>query len=85
MPGLAFMSRTATVAGSPFFFALLSAVLLALLPGIGVAAGSTEHLDLTGHWSGYFGLVVFVIAYLLVMSEELPTCVSPNRSSSRPA
>ena len=70
MPGLAFMSRTATVAGSPLFFTLLGAVLLALLPGIGVAAGSTERLDLTSHWSGYFGLTVFVIAYLLVMSEE---------------
>ena len=40
-------------------------------PGLAAAsAASGEHLDLTGHWVGIFTVVVFVIAYLLVMTEE---------------
>jgi NhaD family Na+/H+ antiporter len=30
----------------------------------------TEHLDLTGHWVGWFSLGLFALAYLLVMAEE---------------
>ncbi len=40
----------------------------ALLPGISLAEGS--HLDLTDHWGGYAALIIFFIAYLLVMAEE---------------
>ena len=68
MPGLAFMSRTATVAGSPVF--TCSVPCCWPVAGIGVAAGSTERLDLTSHWSATSPHTVFVIAYLLVMSEE---------------
>jgi Na+/H+ antiporter NhaD/arsenite permease-like protein len=34
------------------------------------APGSEEMLDLTGHWAGYTAIVLFVIAYVVVMSEE---------------
>lgn len=34
------------------------------------AAGGGTHLDLTTHWVGYAGLVIFGMAYLLVMAEE---------------
>ncbi len=45
--------------------------LLLLLPGMALASTATaERLDLTGHWAGVFGLVVFVVAYILVMAEE---------------
>ncbi len=49
--------------------ALITALLLALLPAMAFAAGG-ETLDLTNHWAGYFGIAVFVVAYLLVMAEE---------------
>lgn len=45
--------------------------LLALLP---ISAFATSEpmtqLDLTDHWVGYFALVLFVMAYILVMVEE---------------
>ena len=49
----------------------LASLLVLLLPGVSLAsAANAEQLDLTGHWVGIFGLVVFVVAYLLVMAEE---------------
>lgn len=30
----------------------------------------TKHIDLTGHWVGFVALGIFVLAYILVMSEE---------------
>jgi len=45
---------------------------LLILVGPASAAGPMElNLDLTGHLVGFFALVVFVIAYLLVMAEEV--------------
>ena len=45
--------------------------LLLMLPGVALASMvPPERLDLTGHWVGVFGLVVFVVAYILVMAEE---------------
>jgi len=49
---------------------------LALLCGsatLAVAAGAVEGqvLNLTTHWAGYLSLLVFVIAYALVMAEEV--------------
>jgi NhaD family Na+/H+ antiporter len=43
-----------------------------LLPDVGLASegAATEPLDLTGHRVGIFALVVFALAYLLVMAEE---------------
>ena len=42
-----------------------------LFPSIALASGSSEEvLDLTSHWVGYTALVIFVIAYTLVILEE---------------
>ncbi len=44
---------------------------LLLLPGLALAAShGGEHLDLTRHWVGIAAIVIFVLAYLLVMAEE---------------
>ena len=34
------------------------------------SAGDVRSLDLTGHFVGYFSLVIFIVAYALVMMEE---------------
>lgn len=60
--------RAVTRAGAPLWRSL-AALLLCALPTLAGASGSAP-LDLTGHWTGYFGITVFVVAYLLVMSEE---------------
>ena len=55
----------------------LSAFLLTILMTCGLAmsaaspGGSQEILSLTNHWVGYLGIVVFVIAYIFVMLEEV--------------
>nr|VFK39312.1 MAG: Na+/H+ antiporter, NhaD family [Candidatus Kentron sp. TC] len=54
-------------------FGLAGLLILSLVfPGLALAAGDThgETLNLTAHGVGYFALVVFAIAYLLVMAEE---------------
>ncbi len=55
---------------TPFFTVLL----LALSPISACFAASAEGgttLDLTAHWAGYLAIVVFVVAYALVMLEEV--------------
>jgi NhaD family Na+/H+ antiporter len=53
------------------FKKLVIAAGLALLPGLGLAVeNNAQPLDLTGHWVGLFAIVIFVLAYLLVMAEE---------------
>ena len=49
--------------------ALLTLIISLLVPGLAFAADA-ERLDLTQHWVGYVGIILFVIAYLLVMAEE---------------
>ncbi len=44
-------------------------VLFAFLPSFALAS-SAGALDLTNHWAGYLALVLFTIAYILVMVEE---------------
>jgi len=45
--------------------------LLTLLPLSAFASSDpVTQLDLTNHWAGYFALVLFVLAYILVMVEE---------------
>ena len=45
--------------------------LLLLLPVAGLSAENEMHrLDLTGHWVGITAIVLFVVAYALVMAEE---------------
>ncbi len=49
----------------------LSALFLACSPALALAAetGATR-LDLTEHWAGYTSILLFVLAYVLVMAEE---------------
>ncbi|MCY4211580.1 MAG: sodium:proton antiporter NhaD [Gammaproteobacteria bacterium] len=52
---------------------ILPGLLLLLVPVMGIAAVSgvaPEALDFTGHWAAIAALVIFVIAYALVISEE---------------
>ena len=52
---------------------ILGSILLGflLLPGLAWASmGETQHLDLTQHWVGITALVIFILAYALVMLEE---------------
>ena len=45
--------------------------LLTMLPLLSHATGlSNTHQDLTQHWVGYTSLILFIVAYLLVIGEE---------------
>ncbi|WPE17542.1 sodium:proton antiporter NhaD [Candidatus Thioglobus autotrophicus] len=45
--------------------------LLTLLPlSVFASSDPVTQLDLTNHWVGYFALILFVLAYILVMVEE---------------
>ena len=55
------------LSSNPLFPATTS-ILALILPGI--AFGAETAMDLTAYWAGILSLVVFVIAYLLVISEE---------------
>ncbi|CAA7615449.1 Na(+)/H(+) antiporter NhaD [Candidatus Terasakiella magnetica] len=46
----------------------VAALTLAVFPGPAWAAGAA--LDLSGHWVGWLGLAIFVVAYGLVIAEE---------------
>lgn len=52
----------------------LNLLLLSLVPGFALAAGDAGHaaetINLTGHWVGFVGILIFVVAYALVMAEE---------------
>ena len=50
-------------------FALISVIALPVA-ALASATGQTETLDLTAHWAGYGSLIIFIIAYAFVMSEE---------------
>jgi NhaD family Na+/H+ antiporter len=45
-------------------------VLFSVAPIVGFAAEGAERLDLTDSWVGYTALLIFVLAYALVMAEE---------------
>jgi NhaD family Na+/H+ antiporter len=56
---------------SPLVQAACFGLAAVMSPGQLLAAEhGSEMIDLTGHWIGIFAIVVFVIAYLLVMAEE---------------
>jgi len=56
---------------NPFVTRCCIALACLLLPGLAAASSAGDnHLDLTGSTVGYSALVIFVIAYLIVMSEE---------------
>jgi NhaD family Na+/H+ antiporter len=41
-----------------------------LAPGVSLASESAQWIDLTGHGVGYAALIIFALAYALVMAEE---------------
>lgn len=50
----------------------VSILSVALLPSVTMAAEEpVKMLDLTQHWAGYLALVIFAVAYLLAMIEEV--------------
>ncbi|NQY26621.1 MAG: sodium:proton antiporter NhaD [Piscirickettsiaceae bacterium] len=49
---------------------LLFSLLLFVFPQVSFASGDVPLLDLTSHWVGYASLVIFVLAYVLVIAEE---------------
>lgn len=49
---------------------VLFAMLLAAVPAVGSASETFARLDLTTHWVGYTALIIFILAYALVMAEE---------------
>lgn len=57
------------------FFSLATAIIAFLgFGGVAFAAGSgvaQDTLNLTKHWGGYVALIVFVVAYVFVMLEEV--------------
>jgi len=50
--------------------ALVFSLLLFAFPQISFASEEVHLLDLTTHWIGYASLVIFVLAYVLVIAEE---------------
>jgi NhaD family Na+/H+ antiporter len=46
------------------------AVLLSLVPALAMASDGGSHFDLTTEWVGYWAILIFVVAYALVMAEE---------------
>lgn len=50
--------------------ALFLVPLLAFMPQIALASDSAKLLDLTTHWVGYVAIILFVVAYALVVLEE---------------
>ncbi|MGB5338136.1 MAG: sodium:proton antiporter NhaD, partial [Gammaproteobacteria bacterium] len=54
-----------------FLMKFAAIMIVFILPGVAFAAGvDREPLDLTGNWVCLFSLVIFALAYLLVMAEE---------------
>ncbi|MEA1052014.1 sodium:proton antiporter NhaD [Lamprobacter modestohalophilus] len=45
-------------------------LLLFSLSSLAFASDASTHIDLTGNWVGYTAILIFVIAYALVMAEE---------------
>jgi len=52
------------------FFVRLSALAAVLLPGVSLANQAELTLNLTDHWVGLVALLIFVLAYALVIAEE---------------
>lgn len=53
-----------------FLNTLLISTLLFLFPQMAMASSEVHLIDLTSHWVGYASLILFVLAYLLVIVEE---------------
>ena len=61
----------------PVYFKYSPVLLVLFLPSLALAtegvdvSSSLKPLDLTQHWAGYIALVVFAVAYILAMTEEV--------------
>lgn len=54
----------------PIITTLMFSLLLFAFPQISFASGDVPLLDLTSHWIGYASIIIFVLAYILVIVEE---------------
>jgi len=63
------VKRNRAARRSPHWRWLLGAFAFAL-PAAASAAGDSQPIDFTGHWVGWTSLIVFVIAYAMVIGEE---------------
>lgn len=52
------------------FLSTISLLTAWLMPELAFASTTPENIDLTTHWVGYTALAIFVVAYILVMTEE---------------
>jgi len=61
----------------PVYFKYSPVLLVLFLPSVALATEGVDSieplkpLDLTQHWAGYLALVVFAVAYILAMTEEV--------------
>lgn len=46
------------------------ALLLLAVPGLASASAGIQLQDFTTHWAGYVSVLIFVMAYSLVIAEE---------------
>ncbi|MCB1800398.1 MAG: sodium:proton antiporter NhaD [Gammaproteobacteria bacterium] len=51
-------------------FAWLAVLLGLFLPAAAFAEGTAHPLDFTSHWAGWTSLIVFIVAYAMVIGEE---------------
>ncbi len=71
LTGILFAKRCLSFKKLPCF-KYISVLLFSLLPSVTLAAEEPiKALDLTQHWAGYLALVIFAVAYLLAMIEEV--------------
>ena len=71
LTGILFAKRCLSFKKLPCF-KYISVLLISLLPSVTLAAEEPiKALDLTQHWAGYLALVIFAVAYLLAMIEEV--------------
>ncbi len=68
---LFFRSRESNTMGRVSYTVLLSIGALIGLPGVALASGGGASLDLTANWVGYTCNGIFIVAYALVMLEEV--------------
>ena len=54
----------------PLISSLILSLSLFIFPQISFASGEVHLLDLTSHWVGYASIVIFILAYVLVIVEE---------------
>lgn len=76
LPLILIMSPLLTAFKKPSYRKYLFLSLFLFLPALSIAADNADpstapSMDLTHHWAGYLALVLFVVAYILAMAEEV--------------